>query len=310
MSSSEQNWREQKERSSQLMNTILVKLALLFGRNFIRLLLIPIVYYFMLTSKAARTSSRQALARFTDNQEDKITHSQIFNHLYAFAQVTIDRIYLLAGRDHYFDVSTSGTEIFDQFRDQQQGALLFVSHVGSFDVMRVPGVEMADLSIKILMDKGHHNMIMSLINAINPEFAEHIIDAKQSPSQLALSLKEALDNGSFVGIMADRANENEHSLATSFAGSTAYFPTSPWLLAWVLKVPVIMCTGLYLGKNRYSLNFELLNPGLSGSRKERMTIIQKEIDHYSHSLEQQTRKAPYNWFNFYPFWQDNGTHEQ
>ncbi len=41
-------------------------------------------------------------------------------------------------------------------------------------------------------------------------------------------------------------------------GSPAPFPAAPFLIGALLKVPLVMCMGLYRGGNRYDLYFEAL----------------------------------------------------
>jgi predicted LPLAT superfamily acyltransferase len=293
------DWQQQRERSNSFMLMLLVNLALLLGRHPIRLLLYPIVLYFYLTGKDARDASNQALLKFTQRQP---SFKDIFQHLYWFANCAVDRVFLLAGKQRNFDVRFKGEEVFKPLLAEKKGCVLLVSHVGSFDVMRVPGTLDEALPLKIVMDKNFNNAAMSLINALDEGFAEQIVDARMPAPELALTLDALIKEGNMIGMMADRAGPGEQTVVVDFAGSQADFPLGPWLLSWVLKVPVIMCVALYQGGNRYDVYFEQLTEKLEGSRKERMSIVQQAVQHYASRLEFYVRQSPQNWFNFYSFW--------
>jgi predicted LPLAT superfamily acyltransferase len=105
-------------------------------------------------------------------------------------------------------------------------------------------------------------------------------------------------------MLADRGRGHEVLRRTEFLGSSAPFPISPWLLAHTLRVPVVLCFGLYLGGNRYRLVFEPFSERVEIPRHDRGPALDALIAHYAKRLEHYIHVAPYNWFNFYDFWQD------
>src|SRR3546814_1763189 len=44
------------------------------------------------------------------------------------------------------------------------------------------------------------------------------------------SIKQALDEGSMVGMMADRAREGERTATVDFLGGKAQLPVAPWIM--------------------------------------------------------------------------------
>ena len=144
---------------------------------------------------------------------------------------------------------------------------------------------------------------MQLLERLNPELAITIIDAAERGPQLVLKLKESLDAGRMVCLSADRVHENENPVVVEFLGGRARFTSSPWILAGALGVPVIMGFGIYRGGNRYSAHFELLSERIELPRATRAESMQRWAQTYAQRLEHYVRLAPYNWFNFYDFWQ-------
>nr|MDQ2972109.1 acyltransferase [Pseudomonadota bacterium] len=78
----------------------------------------------------------------------------------------------------------------------------------------------------------------------------------------------------------------------------------------VLDVPVLLTLGVYRGGNRYDLVFERLADQVVLPRGDRQAAIDGYIRRYASRLEYYVREAPYNWFNFYDFWQTHPMAEE
>jgi predicted LPLAT superfamily acyltransferase len=73
-------------------------------------------------------------------------------------------------------------------------------------------------------------------------------------------------------------------------------------MAAALKVPVMLCFGLYRGGNRYDLHFEPFADTVVLDRSNRAASLNAVIQRFADRLAHHARAAPYNWFNFYDFW--------
>ncbi len=106
-------------------------------------------------------------------------------------------------------------------------------------------------------------------------------------------------------MLGDRVAESEKVTRCRFLGQETLFPAGPALLAGTLQVPVILVFGLYRGGNRYDIHFELLAEEIRFTRAERETVVQYWTQRYAERLEHYAKLAPYNWFNFYDYWNRN-----
>jgi predicted LPLAT superfamily acyltransferase len=87
-----------------------------------------------------------------------------------------------------------------------------------------------------------------------------------------------------------------------FLGRPAEFPVGPFRMAALLRRPVVLMLGLYLGENRYRLVFEELYD-FSRMTSNRQAGIEEAIQLYVKRLEYYSRAYPFNWFNFFDVWE-------
>ena len=111
-----------------------------------------------------------------------------------------------------------------------------------------------------------------------------------------LKVETALKQGEIVGMLGDRTFQGEGTVACRFLGEVARFPSGPFRLAAMLQRPVVLMFGLYRGGNRYDIYFERLVDTWQA-------VIEQALHRYVERLEHHCRDAPYNWYNFYDFWQ-------
>ena len=293
-----QDWRSHQERSSPFMVRLIVWLARHLPRAAVRPLLYPIVGYFMLTSPGPRAASTDYLRRVLPRAPG---WSDQWRHLFAFASCTLDRIFLLSERHAELAVEVDRPEEVRAAVARGKGCLLFVAHFGSAESLRLIGRQ-RQLPLSILLDRQHGRMLMQLLERLNPDLAGNVIDASERGPQLVLNLREALQAGRMVGIMADRALATDRSVEVDILGGRARMPVGPWQLAHALQVPVILGFGVYHGGNRYTAHFELFCESLRLPRENRDGAIAEHAQRYAQRLEQHARDAPYNWFNFYEYW--------
>ncbi|MFD0738721.1 acyltransferase [Lysobacter koreensis] len=293
------DWKQRPEGGGWFAIWLIRTIACRGGRALARVLLVPITAYFVLVRGPERRASRDYLARVLGRPPRLL---DVARHVHTFAATILDRVFLLSGQLHRFDIRIEGLDAIHTQIDRGQGLLMFGSHLGSFEVMRVLARQRPDIQVRVVLDKAHNPAMTQLLDALNPEIARTVIDAGQDGPSIVLAIKQATDAGALVALLVDRARPGEAWLPAPFLGRTAPFPIAPWLIAATLKVPVALAFGLYRGGNRYQLAFEVFSEGLSMERHNRMQVIAALVQRYAARLQHHARSAPYNWFNFYDFW--------
>ena len=290
-------WTHQSERGSRPLVLLIGWISLNIGHWAARLLLYPITAYFFLTAREQRRASRQFLTRALGR---KARWWHVARHFHCFSGTILDRVYLVAGDHRRFELQMHGVDVALEHVATGRGHILLGAHLGSFEVMRMLAMINDRVTVKVLMHEDHNATITKLIYSLNPHFSESIIPV--GGIDALLQVKECLERGELVGILGDRVAENDKTVQCRFFEREATFPSGPVLLASMLKAPVLLFFGLYLGNNRYALHFELFADEIEIGRYSRAEDIQQWAQRYAERLEHYARLAPYNWFNFYDFW--------
>jgi predicted LPLAT superfamily acyltransferase len=293
-----ESWMVLPERGTLTSLRLIGWIAMHIGRWAAKLLLYPVTLYFVITADAARQMSHQYLKRV---HGDSAHWWHVFRHFHCFAATILDRLYLLRGEFQRFDVKIHGKEILSHEMEQGKGCILLGSHLGSFEVLRALGVIQRNFPLKVLMDTAHNRNITRFFDALNPVIGDTVI-ASDRPDTL-LTIKESLDAGFFIGMLGDRLTSGDKTTQCQFLGAPAAFPIGPIVLAAMMHCPVILFFGLYRGGNRYEIYFEHFANEIPLDRNRRAEEIQLWVQRYADRLEHYTRVAPYNWFNFFPFWE-------
>jgi predicted LPLAT superfamily acyltransferase len=297
--SSGQHWSARKEGGGYLPIWLIFQVALRCGRNAARVLLYPITLYFFVRRRYERRVSYAFLERAFGR---KATAWQVMRHIHRFASTILDRVFLLAERYTRFDIKVYGlSELVSRMRPDR-GVLLLGAHVGSFEALRVLASERPDVKVCALLDTQKTPALTAILHSLNPAIARNVIDASRPGAEIVLALGEALHEGALVTLLADRAREREETVVVDFMGSPAPFPVAPFLIGSLLKVPLVMCIGMYRGGNRYDLYFEALADELALPRGERKAALRAFVQRYASRLEHYVRQDPYNWFNWHDFW--------
>ena len=297
-------WLERPEGGSGLAMRLLVAVALGLGRPVARVVLIPITAYFMIRRGPERRASRDYLAKVLGRAP---TWSEIARHFHTFAGVTLDRVFFLGGKMSHFDVRVVGIEELHHAMDLGRGVLLIGAHVGSFDALRAASTLRPDVTVRVVLDAEHSPALSAILEQLNPSIAAGIINPRKGGTAVALEIGAALGQGALVTMLGDRGRPENAMASVRFLGQAAEFPTAPWQIAAALHVPIVLCAGLYRGGNRYDLHFESLTERLQIDRNQRQPQLREVVQDFANRLAALLRIAPYNWFNFYDFWNNRAT---
>ena len=295
-------WQQHPERSSLFMLRVMTWISLRLGRSASRVVLYAIAAYFLAFAPAARRMSRHYLRRVLKlPSAADVGWSHLFRHFFCFASAIHDRVYLLNDRFDLFDIRVHNQELVDAVLADGQGLFLIGAHLGSFEVLRALGRKQPGLRVAMMMYEENARKINATLSAINPNAQQDIIALGHIGSMI--QAHELLAQGTIVGMLGDRSLGNDDTRPINFLGDPAELPLGPFRMAAILKRPVLFMTGLYRGGNRYDIHFEKLADFSALPARGRTLAVQAAMSRYAALMEQYCYSAPYNWFNFFDFWQ-------
>ena len=291
-------WAARRERGSLLMMRIMVFLSMRLGRRIGRIVLHGTAAYFFLFTPTVRGHMRNYLRRALGREPRAADRYRL---LLSFASTIHDRLFFLSDRFGEFIISVDGTEAVAKRFQRGEGAFLMGAHLGSFEVTRALGRRQPGLQVALAMYEDNANKINSVLAAVNPGLVVDIIPLGTMDSML--KIRSRLDSGAFVGVLGDRSLGSDRFVRLQFLGAPAYFPTSAMRVAAILRRTVIFMAGLYQGGNRYRIVFEELADFSLTTAADREDALGIAIARYAGVLERYCVSDPFNWFNFFDFWQ-------
>ena len=292
-------WLSQRERGTVFVIHATFRLATLAGRTLMKPLVAVIAMWYRLTDRKAVRASRDWLTRVRGRRPG---FWAVYRHIHTFAQVTLDRIFLVTGKTRGLRFTRTGDHLLAAQQATGRGAVLLGAHVGSFEAMRSGGDE-DRLQIHILGHFANARMINELLSRLDPARAAKVVHIGDDPVGVMARVHDRVAAGDFVAVLGDRTGLNERTVEVPFFGAPARFPAGPFLLASLLRCPVYLVFGLYRRPDRYDLFCEPFADSLHLPRKHRDEALRDVVRRYAERLEHYARSAPENWFNFYDFWQ-------
>ncbi len=265
---------------------------------FARSIVLPgITAWFFATSRSARAASRDYLATALGRPARAL---DVVRHIHVFASTILDRALLLTGTGKDIALDVYGLEHVEAAVAAGRGCVLLGAHLGSFAILRGLAGR-CPVPVKMLMYRANAGSYSTMMERLDPATARNVIPIGDIQSMLRVH--EAVAQGSIVGILADRVPSGGRTVVTPFFGRPAAFPAGPFILTASLGVPVLVFRGIRTGKRRYQATFAPFAERIELPRTDRQSALLAVVTRYAQWLEQSCRAHPFNWFNFFPFWE-------
>lgn len=314
MSASQQHWAQINEASFVGGMRLLFAIYRIAGRWPFRLVLYPVLVWYLLSKPAARRASMLYLQRLCDfnpavarlNRIRPDWHG-VFRHFAAFAENILDKMLLWGGLFKTADVVSFGREQMQESIQAQRGGLLICAHLGNLELCRVLSRQRHALRITVLVHTKHAQAFNRLLAKLDPDSQLNLMQVTEMTPATAMLLAEKVGRGEFVAIAGDRipVAAVPRVAYASFLGETAAFPVGPYVLASLLQCPAYLLFSM-TKNGRSECHFELFRETIQLPRKSRDEVLHELAAAYAARLEYFCLKAPLQWFNFYDFWHLSG----
>ena len=92
-------------------------------------------------------------------------------------------------------------------------------------------------------------------------------------------------------------------MTVPFLGRPARLPRGPFEIALMLRCPVLAATGRRIDDRCYEVSVESFYDGAPVPRSQRDAAVRRLATAFAAHLERLCREDPYQWFNFYDYWE-------
>lgn len=256
-------------------------------------------------SKTAREASLNYLShihQFAQEQspfKEKPGLAQTYLHLMTFGECILDKIEGWLENIQNKDLELYGHEYFREH--YQKGAIIVVSHLGNIELLRAIKAEHTQ-KINVLVYQKHATKFNQFLKKLNKNADVNLIAVDELGVETAIVLQEKLAQGEWIVVAADRTPvESNRVQHIEFLGEIAAWPQGAWVLANLLKAPVLAVFCYRVGE-KFQVHIHLIAEKLNFPRQRRLEAMQEVTQKYVALVEQHCIRVPYQWFNFYNFW--------
>jgi predicted LPLAT superfamily acyltransferase len=278
----------------------------IFGRWPFRIVLYPVVTWYVLTRPVARKASLDYLRRLQQCGASQVQPNMltVMRHFAAFAETMLDKMMLWGGLFKFENTLLIGEEEFSADFAKQRGGVIISCHLGNLDLCRVLSKRRAGMKISVMGHTRHARAFNQILAQLDPDSMVDILEVTEITPATAMMLSERVGRGEYLVVSGDRIPIAPNPRVTSarFLGQEASLPVGPYVLANLLQCPVYLLFPMQIGK-RTEIHLERFRDSIQLPRKERNEIIANLAAEYAARLEYYCKRAPLQWFNFYDFWQ-------
>jgi predicted LPLAT superfamily acyltransferase len=226
----------------------------------------------------------------------------VYKNYYVFGQVILDKMATMGGLDTRFTFDFDGEQYLKKMVADTSGGLLISAHIGNFE-MAGHLLERLETRINVLMLDAEHRKIKDYLSSFTRK-SFHVIPIGDDNAHV-YEISQALRNHEIVCMHGDRFMPGSKTLQCVFLGKEAAFPTGPFYLAMKYGVPVSFVFAMKVSNRHY--HFYATPPKLYVQQKsvaKRDDMLRHILADYIAVMEEKIRQYPYQWFNYYDFWNE------
>jgi predicted LPLAT superfamily acyltransferase len=281
------------------------------GRLPFRLVLYPVVLWYWAAKRAAREASLEYLQRLQQST-GALGHTpdwrDTLRHFFSFAETLLDKMLAVGGRYRLETIRFTGREPIEQMLRSGQGGLLVTAHMGCLEMCQASADSAPGLKLTVLVHTAHAQRFNRMLDRLSPGRGISLMQVTEISPATAVLLSERIARGEFVAIAGDRVPlvaGRASAVQVPFLGHAASFPTGAYLLASLLKCP-IFAMGCIRQGDTHEVVFDKLADRIVLPRADRLGACAAYATEFARGLERLLARAPYEWFNFFSFWNQPG----
>ncbi len=292
-----------RTRGGVLGNWFFIKMIRFLGIRVAHIALVPIAAYFLVASPGSVKNSRRYLRRVLGPLPWWKWPFLTYCHFYSFGMSLLDRFAILMGSGN-FQCTYEDEDNLARALEGGKGVVLVGAHVGNW---AAGGHLLRRLKtrVNIVALANEVEKIQGMFDRAFPDTGFVVLPSSPDLSS-SLAIMNALRSGEIVVFNGDRTVDGTASAEAVFFQDKAAFPAGPYLMASVTGSPVIRVFAMRdgVGRYRFFCSRPLFIGKASGQARER--IVAEAAQEFAAHLEAVLRKYPFQWYNFYQFWKQDG----
>ena len=206
----------------------------------------------------------------------------VYRNFFAMGKIVIDRFAMYGGRTFSFDIDEQNC--LEDLSKGEKGFVVASSHVGNFELAGY-SLSLGQKRLNALVYAAETEAVMAGRKKLFEQRNIRMVPVGEDMQHLFV-VSAALADGEVVAVPADRLFGSEKSVTCSFFGQDARFPAGPYALAAARDVPVVAVFVMKTGVTSYRISAIKVDDAAS----------------FASVFEETVRKYPYQWFNFFNFW--------
>jgi predicted LPLAT superfamily acyltransferase len=276
------------------------QMSRLLGTRAVYAFLYPVVLFYTFSARAARAASLDYQARLFGPAKGPLDRfGRAYRHFLAFARTMVDKALLATRGAKLFTSRHDGLEHLKAAAAAGKGAILLTAHLGNWDVAGELLDGRVNVPLALVAYKGEEERLAKyLARASGPK--PRIIAVGDS-DLASLDILHALRDGSFIAIQGDRPVD-PRVVRVPFLGADAPFPVGPFVVAAVSHAPLISTFNMQVGRTAYHFIADPPRSYAFDRSRDKSEQLREWVAEYAQRLERLVREHPYQWFNFYDFW--------
>ncbi|MDD4649775.1 MAG: lysophospholipid acyltransferase family protein [Desulfoplanes sp.] len=285
---------------SRLQHHIFYTLIRFGGRNAAYVLLFFVVLWYTI-----RPSIRARSTAYISRRFPRATGREQFFHCFhlqmELGKTLVDRA--TAGILRAFEITgrAEDDDTLIRLHAEGNGVILLSGHVGCWQ-MAAMGLTVVNAPVHVLLLREQGDVDRHYFEHRSQKIPVSIIDPLGYLGG-TLEMMAALAKGDLLCTMGDRVLGNDtNTVAVPFMGGTIRVPVSPYRLASATGAPIVVTFALRTGPGRARHEIAKIIRVPQGLGKQHAAYLPYALE-FAAALEGITRKAPYQFFNFYDLWE-------
>ena len=317
------HWSQHSEEAAGYWQLqFLLILFKIFPVVILRIIAFPVGFFYFLFSKRGRTESKRFLQKIAPLVDDSKTAKKCrsrfgpLRHIISFSLTIVEKLQAWGGRfplkNIHFQNDDDIKDLIQNLKDGK-GVVLVFSHLGNAELQRcLLSLDQAVASRRIpliaIMDfkaTAHFNRVLQ---TLHPESDMDVIGAGDISPHTAILLEEKIAAGGMFVVAGDRTSVDGKNHMIPFLGKAAPFSSGIFYMTALVNAPIYFVFCLRRKdlsiKPEYDMYVHKSPLSFDCPRKEKIRRSSLLADSFAAFLEGYCKKHPFQWYNFFDFWQE------